>query len=307
MRLGYCCINLTLGAKKPPVYTGRSLTRRLFSIKKASTLAAQNIADLLAILEWNRQNGIFVFRITSDLFPRLTDPDCGYRIKELNASPKIIHNLHMIGAYAQKHKMQLSFHPGPFALLGSPHDQANIAGTREIEAHACIAEHICAGGHLDIPINVHIGGTYNGDFERTASRWLKNFAKLSQTARERLTLENDDRLNGWSIRRLHRLIYSRSGVPLTIDLHHFLFCHDKYPLGEDYRLAKSTWGHRSNEVHYSESAAGRTARAHSDYLQRALPDFVIQDQDAHVLLEAKAKELALLKYRIRFKIRETRK
>ncbi len=308
MRLGYCCINLTLRSKKPPIYTGRSLIKRLFSIEKASTLAAQNVVDLLAILEWNLRNGILIFRITSDLFPRMTDPDCGYRIKTLNASSKIIRNLHLIGAYVKKHKMQLSFHPGPFALLGSPNDQANIAGSREIEAHARIAEYICEGGVLDIPINIHIGGSYNGDFERTADRWLKNFEKLPQIARKRLALENDDRLNGWSIRRLHRLIYSRSGVPLTIDLHHFRFCHDEYSLAEDYRLAKSTWGYRSNEVHYSESAASpskRTPRAHADYLKRALPDFVLKDNDAHVLLEAKAKELALLQYRTRFKIRET--
>ena len=76
-------------------------------------------------------------------------------------------------------------------------------------------------------------------------------------------------------------------------------------MAEDYLLAKSTWQQRSNQVHYSESAGGPTPRAHADYLRRALPDFVLKDKDAHVLLEAKAKELALLKYRTRFKILET--
>lgn len=305
MRLGYCCINLTLRAQKPSVYTGRALIKRLFSMKKASERARQNTEDLLSILEWNRRHAIRVFRITSDLFPRMTDPDNGYRILDLEDGRTIIQRLRDIGKFAAENKMRLSFHPGPFALFGSPHDQVNAAGLREVEAHARIAEHICEGGNLDIPINVHIGGSYQSDFEGTARRWLNNFRKLPSIARERLALENDDRPNGWSIRKLHHYIYGEAGTPLTIDLHHFLFCHEGYSMEEDYRLAKDTWRERSNQVHYSESAGRQLTPAHSEYLKHPLPAFVLKDTGAHVLLEAKAKELALLKYRRRFNIRET--
>ena len=336
MRLGYCCINLTLRAKKPSVYTGRSLIRRTFSMEKASALATENVRDLLEILRWNLGRDIRVFRITSDLFPRLTDPENGYRIRDLAEGRAIIKYLRGIGKFAADNRMQLSFHPGPFALFGSPNDKASAAGLREVEAHARIAEHICEGGKLDIPINIHIGGSYGGDFKGTAKRWLKNFRKLSKGARSRLALENDDRPGGWSIRRLHRYIHNLTGVRLTIDLHHFLFCNDGYPMEEDYFLAKSTWGKRSNQVHYSESASPDSGRhslpepenhagrarasgpaasfksqyaqlmpAHSDYLRRPLPPFVLKDAAAHVLLEAKAKELALLAYRRRFRIRES--
>jgi len=74
-------------------------------------------------------------------------------------------------------------------------------------AHAQIAEYICEGGNLDIPINVHVGGSYQGDFEGTARRWLKNFARLPEIARGRLVLENDDRPGGWSVRKLHHYIH----------------------------------------------------------------------------------------------------
>jgi len=305
MRLGYCCINLTLRARQPPVYTGRSLIKRLFSMPKASACAAHNTQDLLAILEWNRSHAIRVFRITSDLFPRLTDPDNGYRIRDLADAGAIRAGLRAVGRYAAENNMQLSFHPGPFALFGSPRATVNAAGLREVEAHAQIAEYICEGADLDIPINVHIGGSYQGDFEGTARRWLKNFARLSQIARTRLALENDDRRAGWSIRKLHHYIYAHAGVPLTIDLHHFLFGHDGYSMEADYRLAKATWRQRSNQVHYSESAGRKLVPAHSDYLKHPLPAFVLQDREAHVLLECKAKELALLRYRRQFRIRET--
>lgn len=305
MRLGYCCINLTLRAQKPSVYTGRTLIKRLFSMQKASACALQNTTDLLAILQWNVGHDIRVFRITSDLFPRMTDPDNGYRIGELENAKAIRAGLRSIGKYAAENKIQLSFHPGPFVLFGSPREQVNGAGLKEVEAHAQIAEYICEGADLDIPINIHVGGSYQGDFKGTARRWLKNFARLPGMARKRLVLENDDRPGGWSIRRLYNYIYEHSGVPLTIDLHHFVFCHDRYSMEEDYWLAKTTWQKRSNQVHYSESAGRKLTPAHSDYLKHPLPAYVLQDRAAHVLLEAKAKELALLEYRHAFKLRET--
>lgn len=302
MQLGYCCINLTLRARRPPVYTGRSLTRRLFTLQKASALAVANTEDLGVILEWNLRRRIFVFRITSDLFPRMTDPRTAYRICDLPEARAIARNLREAGRFARRNAMLLSFHPGPFALFGSPRASSNIAGMAEIEAHAAIAEYICEGGKLDIPINTHVGGSYEGDFDNTARRWCANYRKLSAPARERLALENDDRPGGWSIRRLHRHIHETTGVPLTMDLHHFLFCRDSYSMEEDYLLARSTWGGRSNEVHYSESAAHLPGRAHSDYLARPLPPYVVKDKRAHVLLEAKAKELALLAYRRKFRL-----
>jgi UV DNA damage endonuclease len=305
MRLGYCCINLTLRAKKPSVYTGRTLIRRLFTMQKASERAAQNTEDLLAILRWNLERDIRIFRITSDLFPRMTDPENGYRVIDLVDGRAIIKRLRAIGKFAAMNRMQLSFHPGPFALFGSPDEKASAAGIKEVEAHALIAEYICEGAKLDIPINIHVGGSYQGDFGGTAKRWLKNFRKLSKGARERLALENDDRPGGWSIRKLYYYIHGQTGVPLTIDLHHFLFCNNGYPMEDDYFLAKSTWGKRSNQVHYSESPGRKLIPAHSDYLKHPLPGFVLKDAGAHVLLEAKAKELALLKYRRQFRIRES--
>jgi UV DNA damage endonuclease len=296
---------MTLRAQKPPVYTGRTLIKRLFSMEKASALAARNTADLLAILRWNQEHDIHVFRVTSGLFPRLTDPENGYRIAELENARVIIKNLRAAGRFAARHNMRLSFHPGPFALFGSPDKKVNASGLREVGAHAEIAAYICADAELDIPINIHIGGSYHGDFKGTARRWLDNFAKLSDRTRARLVLENDDRAGGWSIRKLHGYIHRASGIPLTIDLHHFLFCHDGFSMEQDYFLAKSTWGGRSNQAHYSESAGRKLKPAHSDFLKKPLPDFVLKDREAHVLLETKAKELALLKYRRQFKIRET--
>ena len=75
MRYGYCCINLSINEGKKDserIYTNRSLTKKTFlegGLKKASELALKNVQDLEHIIEWNRDNGIMMFRMSSDLFP----------------------------------------------------------------------------------------------------------------------------------------------------------------------------------------------------------------------------------------------
>ena len=79
MKLGYCCINVTLRESKTSVYTNRTLIRRNYTKEKAGDLALQNVKDLYKILQWNEKNNIRVFRITSNLFPRCTDGELSDR------------------------------------------------------------------------------------------------------------------------------------------------------------------------------------------------------------------------------------
>jgi UV DNA damage endonuclease len=70
INFGYCCINTELRKKK--IFTSR--TCRLATIQKngiehSYALARQNLADLKDILKWNHDNGIFLFRVSSSMFP----------------------------------------------------------------------------------------------------------------------------------------------------------------------------------------------------------------------------------------------
>lgn len=297
MKIGYCCINVSLRQKKPSVFTNRTINRKNFSIEKAATLALQNVKDLLTILKWNETNKIRVFRITSDLFPRLTDPYCSYTIDDLSTSKEIKNELANIGQFAKKHMHLLSFHPGPFTVLGSPNIKYRESSLKEIETHSLICDLISAQAKtLDIPINIHVGGSYNETFNETATRFIQCFNKLSKNAKKRLVIENDDKRSGWSVRRLYNLLYKKIHIPITIDLHHWLFCHDRFTMKEDFYLAKKTWGKRSNQVHYSESATKKLMPAHSKYIKNKLPNFIIRTPRCHIHFEAKAKEKAVLKY-----------
>ena len=76
-RLGYACINMTLGAQKPKITTNRSMIKRTFKEKGIASLKAkitQNLEDVLTMMDWNEQHGIKVFRLSSELFPHKSNP-----------------------------------------------------------------------------------------------------------------------------------------------------------------------------------------------------------------------------------------
>jgi UV DNA damage endonuclease len=64
---------------------------------------------------------------------------------------------------------------------------------------------------------------------------------------------------------------------------------------EAFNTSISTWGVKTPKVHYSESSDTKRLQAHSDYVVNAFPLPLNIDYD--IMIEAKQKELALLKYR----------
>jgi UV DNA damage repair endonuclease len=76
MRLGYACINMTLGSQKPKITTNRGMIRKTFDSKGltyVSELALQNVRDLSKVISWNHQNGIQFYRMSSDMFPWMSE------------------------------------------------------------------------------------------------------------------------------------------------------------------------------------------------------------------------------------------
>ena len=71
-------------------------------------------------------------------------------------------------------------------------------------------------------VNIHIGGVY-GDKQETLERFAKGFQMLSPRCQARLTIENDDLANSFSIADLLPLA-RKINVPLVFDFHHWKFC-----------------------------------------------------------------------------------
>ena len=100
MGLGYACINLTLAKNNPKITTNRSMVKNLLNKGTiyAGELALQNVKDIIKILEWNLKNNIFLFRISSDIFPWASH----YNISNLPQYNEIKDKLLEAGNFAKK-------------------------------------------------------------------------------------------------------------------------------------------------------------------------------------------------------------
>lgn len=292
--LGYACQNMTLGETKPVskrVFTDRTLRMDGFSLRRVNELALSNSRDLLKIMWWNVENKINFFRIGSGMFPFMDHPELKYGLDDLATAFTIKGVFQNVGNLAREHGIRLSMHPGPYTCLASP-DEAVVA-----KSLLCVEMHSMVGDLLgmdDFPINIHIGGVYDGK-EGCAERFVHNFSRLSPRAQSRLTLENDDKEGMWTIRDLLP-VHEKTGIPLVLDIHHHSLNTGGDELTTVADIALSTWNGKTPKVHYSEPKEGCRPQAHSDYIVNEIPELCpVRQYD--VMIEAKAKELALLKYR----------
>lgn len=152
-------------------------------------------------------------------------------------------------------------------------------------------------------INIHVGGAF-GDKVSALARFAENYTRLPDNVRKRLTVENDDKVNMFSVHDLLWL-HEQTKIPITFDYFHHSFCPGGLNEGEALLAAVSTWPEEitpvvhfsSSKKKYEDPAAQPTA--HADYLYDEVKTY---DQDMDIIFEAKAKELAVMKYLEDYKI-----
>jgi len=293
---GYCCINLTL-QKDHDIKIGRSMIKRTFTAKGskyAGELAEANVRDLIEIIKWNHKQGINVYRMSSSMFPWMSE----YELSDLPNWQTISNLLKGAGALVQKYGQRVGFHPGQFCVLPSPTPKVVTAAIRELDQSALILDTMGLPQNHTYSMNIHVGGSY-GDKEAAKQRFVENFKRLSPSAQARLVLENDDKPTQYSVQDLYD-IYEKVGTPITFDYHHHRCYEDPMPEEDALKLAASTWPAGIRQLcHYSSSKKlheddSVILRAHADYIYEKIETY---DMDLDIELEVKAKELALIKYR----------
>ena len=296
MKLGYACINMTLQAVDG-ITTNRGMRQKTFNEKGldyVSELALQNCRDLVTIIKWNEEFGIRQFRMSSDIFPWMAY----YDFKDLPDYVRITNLLKGVGTLAAKYGHRLTFHPGHFNALGSPNPVVVEKTIKELNQHSQIMDLIGLTISPYNKINIHVGGAY-GDKEAALQRWIDNYNKLNYNTRKRLTVENDDKENMYSVKELYEGIYKKCGVPIVFDFYHHKFCTGGLTEQEALELALSTWDGITPCTHYSESRRKEQldesikAQAHSDLVYKEIPTY---GNEFDCVIEAKHKELAVLNY-----------
>lgn len=324
IRLGYCCINMQLSSQG--IRTGRTMIERKFKaggMQLASDISLANARDLLPILQWNEQQGIRLFRIGSEIFPRWNH----YELADLPDIAEIAHHLRVAGDYAKAHGHRLTTHPGPFHILGSPDSVVVENSIVGLERHSEMFDLMGFAPSFDNLINIHVGATY-GDKATTVQRWLKNYDRLSDNLKARLVIENDDKASMYSVRDLYEMLHRNIAIPITFDYWHHTFNTGDLSEQEAFFMARETWTRHgvTQCTHYSESRRREAQRliegicdkhgipqedlpkwptfakmykefskikeqAHADFILQLPNTYDVADLDVEV--EAKAKEQAI--------------
>lgn len=297
--LGYACICETL--KKKKITTNRSMIRKTFNergVNYAAELALQNVKDLETVIHWNLENDIKFFRISSDMFPWASE----YGIRNLPNINEIGDVLGRIGKFANENNIRLTSHPGPFCVLGSPSQKVVDNTITDLELHGELFDLMGLSHSPYNKINIHCNGTY-GNKQETMKRFCDNYDRLSHSVKSRLTIENDDKASMYNVVDL-MFIHKQIGIPIVFDYHHHTFNTGDLTEEQALKLAISTWNGVKPIVHYSSSKPKETgnpkdkAQAHAEYILEEINNY---DEDVDIMLECKAKELALLKYREQYR------
>jgi len=300
MNLGYACINMSMGKK---VTTNRTMIKSTFNkrgLDYVSELALLNAKDIIKVLEWNRMNGISLFRLSSTIIPWGDHLD----LTQLKDYKEIKFELKKAGDFAKFWNMRINSHPGPFVVLTSPKEEVVKNAIADLELHGMVFDMMGLSKTHFNNINIHCNGVY-GDKQSAMDRFIQNFKRLSPSVRKRLTVENDDKASMYSVKDL-MYIHQKTKIPIVFDELHHKFCTGGLSEEEAIELAITTWpeGIRP-EVHYSESRLLYDTdkkvkpQAHSDYVEN-LP--IASKYDVDIMLECKMKELAVIKLRNKYNL-----
>ena len=299
-KLGYCCINLSLSdgvSKKERIGVNRSMTKKTFEekgMKYVSELVLLNVKDLCKILYWNHEHGIGMYRMSSDMFPWMSE----YELKDLSDFLEIKEILEDCGTFAKSTGQRITFHPSPYGVLASLNESVVVKALKELEQHAEIMDLMdLERSHVN-PINIHVNTTKPSK-EEAAGRFCENFSLLSESVRSRLVVEIDDKKSQYTSVDLFNLIHKKIGIPVTFDYLHNFCNPPELTEEESLCLCLSTWPKGVSPLtHYSESRKifedqNSKELAHTDWIYNRIETY---GKSFDIELEVKMKDKALLKY-----------
>jgi UV DNA damage endonuclease len=268
-----------------------------------------SLEHLTAILEYLGRHEIRMYRLTSDLVPYATHPDLPQFHGQVEECADA---LARVGALARELDVRLSSHPGQYIVLNSENETVVAGAVRDLEVQAALLDALGCGPEAVVVLHV---GSGQGD---ALGRFEAGLERLSDAARARLVIENDDRT--FSLRDVFEL-HRRTGLRVVWDiLHHHCHDPDGIPDREALELALATWPDDVvPKIHYStpktaleerKRKVGRKTvtewvlpqlRAHADMIDPIAFGQFLRDTAAglqfDVMLEAKGKDLALLRLR----------
>jgi len=282
MRIGYPCLNLTLGCKN------RTFRLRSYTEERLVETVSANLACLKEMLEFNLENNVLFFRISSDLVPFASHPVCRFDWQ------KHFHEaFRTIGRIIKKNGMRINMHPDQFTLINSRDPDIFDRSRRELAYHAQILELL--GLDATAKIQIHVGGVY-GDKNESMSRFVERYRQLETEIRKRLVIENDDR--SYTLSDCLQ-IHKAADIPVVFDVLHHSILSSGEELQDALRKTAVTWKHKDGipMVDYGPPGKKKSKVSHADTLDPAAFRDLLKSTrplDFDVMLEIKDKERSAL-------------
>ena len=286
MSIGYAC--LAVGVPESEM---KSLSLARVSEKTLLDTCSANIAHLKNLLQYTRDQDLKLFRISSDLIPFGSSDANNLLWWEVFAS-----ELSELGSLATENGIRLSMHPGQYTVLNSPHKEVVDNAIADLVYHTKVLTSLGLGREHKIVL--HIGGAY-GDKSEATKRFVSVYKTLPQQVKDRLILENDDKL--YTISEV-LAIATELGCPAVFDnLHHKINPSTEKMTDQQWIEACSvTWKTEDGKqkIHYSQQDPKKKPGSHSPTI--ALDDFLsfyeaLADKDIGLMLEVKDKNISALK------------
>jgi len=284
--IGYAC--LTVGV---PSTNMKSCRMDNATEEKLLALIAHNLKSLENIIDYNIENNIKLFRISSDIIPFGSS-----HVNTLNWWELFSDQLGAIATKIRKSNMRISMHPGQYTVLNSPNPEVVERATLDLDYHTKLLRSL--GGGRENKMILHIGGVY-GDKSQAIERFALSYNKLEQDIKDHLVIENDDR--SYTIKDVLNIGESL-GIPVVFDnLHHEINkCDNEHNDLYWINRAKQTWkpGDGKQKIHYSQQDPEKKPGGHSK--TTGINDFMayykeINGQEIDIMLEVKDKNLSAVK------------
>jgi len=293
-RIGLCCISLKL---KEQGFGHQTMTFKRFNSlprEEALEILGSRIQNNLMVTDKTIQfcaENNYVYRVSSDIFPLITYDEAGVNLEDLPNYDAIQDEFDNIAQSISSTNVRVSAHPSEFNSLSSLNEKVVEKTITELNFYSSFFDRIGLPADRRSPMNFHVHNN-NGTREEIAHRFYNNFKKLDNNCQARITIENDDKLNCWSVKELVDIFHPITRIPICFDyLHHK--CHPNcLTEREAINMCWDTW-QTTPLFHYSESRPGNNPRAHCDVPTQPFDTYGLEfDID----FEVKGKDLAIAEY-----------
>ena len=294
IRLGYACISKiidTTSSKTATLTYYNKLDTNNQSIK-IDNIIKENLYNLEQIIKYNIKNNIHFFRMTASLIPLIDIHDI-----DLNKyKDKFIY----IGKLIKKSNMRVDVRENEYCVLNSINAEVIIKSIKILNSLKKIMDMF----NIKYNIILHIGSK-SGGLNKSINRFIETFNKLDNDLKNKIILENDDK--SYNVYQTLRLC-EKINIPMCLDIHHHYCNKCTKDINVYMERILNTYKNCRVKMHFSSPKNKKEKRSHNEYINSN--DFINfiaflkrYDKDIDIMLEAKAKDLALVKlvYELKFK------